>query len=144
MGCNDTTLAPLELTASGADFSYALRLDADRAAGAAGRCRLQPEIASADRPRIITASLFSRWPASIAIDDKPVEVTGQAWMDREWSSQPLASDQTGWDWFSLHLNSGEKLMLYRLRQTDGNNYALRQLDRAGRHVPRRSPRPTSA
>jgi predicted secreted hydrolase len=59
---------------------------------------------------------------SITIDDKPIEVTGKAWMDREWSSQPLASDQTGWDWFSLHLNSGEKLMLFRLRQTDGNNY----------------------
>jgi predicted secreted hydrolase len=44
-------------------------------------------------------------------------------MDREWSSQPLASDQTGWDWLSLHLNSGEKLMLYRMRQTDGTNYA---------------------
>jgi predicted secreted hydrolase len=43
-------------------------------------------------------------------------------MDREWSSQPLASDQTGWDWFSLHLNDSEKLMLFRLRQTDGNNY----------------------
>src|SRR3981081_3024889 len=42
-------------------------------------------------------------------------------MDREWSSQPLAPDQTGWDWFSLHLNSGEKLMLYRLRQKDGHN-----------------------
>jgi len=42
-------------------------------------------------------------------------------MDREWSSQPLASDQTGWDWFSLHLNAGEKLMLYRLRQKDGHN-----------------------
>jgi predicted secreted hydrolase len=42
-------------------------------------------------------------------------------MDREWSSQPLASDQTGWDWFSLHFSSGEKLMLYRLRQKDGKN-----------------------
>src|SRR5436190_812771 len=59
---------------------------------------------------------------SIAIDDKPAEVTGRAWMDREWSSQPLASDQTGWDWFSLHLNENEKLMLFRLRQADGNNY----------------------
>src|SRR5580693_164383 len=47
---------------------------------------------------------------------------GQAWMDREWSSQPLAADQTGWDWLSLHLNNGEKLMLYRLRQTDGDHY----------------------
>ena len=45
-------------------------------------------------------------------------------MDREWSSQPLAPDQTGWDWFSLHLNSGEKLMLFRLRQTDGQRLLL--------------------
>jgi predicted secreted hydrolase len=43
-------------------------------------------------------------------------------MDREWSSQPLASDQTGWDWFSLHLGTGEKLMLFRLRQTQGTHY----------------------
>jgi predicted secreted hydrolase len=43
-------------------------------------------------------------------------------MDREWSSQPLAPDQTGWDWLSLHLNSGDKLMLYRMRQTDGRHY----------------------
>ncbi|WP_204316532.1 lipocalin family protein, partial [Klebsiella pneumoniae] len=55
----------------------------------------------------------------IVIDDKPVDVTGTAWMDREWSSQPLAADQTGWDWFSLHLPGDEKLMLYRLRQQDG-------------------------
>jgi len=58
----------------------------------------------------------------LTIDDAPVDVTGQAWMDREWSSQPLAPDQNGWDWFALHFKSGEKLMLYRMRQTDGNNY----------------------
>ena len=59
---------------------------------------------------------------SIIIDDKPVDVTGQAWLDREWSSQPLASDQSGWDWLSLHFKSGDKLMLYRMRQTDGQHY----------------------
>lgn len=43
-------------------------------------------------------------------------------MDREWSNQPLDTDQTGWDWMSLHLASGDKLMLYRLRQKDGRDY----------------------
>jgi predicted secreted hydrolase len=42
-------------------------------------------------------------------------VTGQAWLDREWSSQPLAADQTGWDWFSLSFDTGEKLMGFVLR-----------------------------
>ena len=117
----DDTIAPLELNASGADFSYALRLDADRA------LVLQGDAGYSQKSERGQASYYFSQPffkatGSITIDDKPVEVTGQAWMDREWSSQPLASDQTGWDWFSLHLNSGEKLMLYRLRQTDGHNY----------------------
>jgi predicted secreted hydrolase len=116
----DQTIAPLELNATGADFSYALRLDADRA------LVLQGDAGYSRKSERGQASYYFSQPyfkasGSITIDDKPVEITGQAWMDREWSSQPLASDQTGWDWFALHLNSGEKLMLYRLRQNDGHN-----------------------
>src|SRR6202051_2251878 len=114
----DASLAPLELKASATDFSYALRLDADRA------LVLQGDAGYSRKSERGQASYYFSQPyfkvtGSITIDDKTAEVTGQAWMDREWSSQPLASDQTGWDWFSLHLNSGEKLMLYRLGQQAG-------------------------
>lgn len=44
-------------------------------------------------------------------------VTGQAWLDREWSSQPLAADQEGWDWISLAFDGGAKLMGFRLRDS---------------------------
>jgi predicted secreted hydrolase len=118
----DDTIAPLALTASGVDFSYKLRLDADRALvlqGDGGYSRKSER----EQASYYYSQPFFRVTGSITIGDKPVEVSGQAWMDREWSSQPLASDQTGWDWFSLHFNSGEKLMLYRMRQTDGNHYA---------------------
>lgn len=118
---NAANIAPLELTASGADFSYALRLKADRP------LVLQGDDGYSRKSQREQASYYYSQPyfavtGSIAIDDIKVEVTGQAWLDREWSSQPLAPDQTGWDWLSLHLNSGEKLMLYRMRQTDGNHY----------------------
>jgi predicted secreted hydrolase len=117
----DDTLAPLELKASGADFAYALRLDTDRA------LVLQGDAGYSRKSERGQASYYFSQPyfevtGRITIDDRSAAVTGKAWMDREWSSQPLASDQTGWDWFSLHLNSGDKLMLFRLRQTDGNNY----------------------
>ena len=117
----DDTLAPLELSASGADFAYTLRLDADRA------LVLQGEDGYSRKSERGQASYYFSQPyfkasGSITIDDKPVDVTGHAWMDREWSSQPLASDQTGWDWLSLHFHSGEKLMLFRLRQSDGKDY----------------------
>jgi predicted secreted hydrolase len=118
---DDARIAPLQVTASGADFSYALRLEADRP------LVLQGEAGYSRKSERGQASYYFSQPffavsGSITLDDKPVEVRGRAWMDREWSSQPLASDQSGWDWFSLHLNSGEKLMLFRLRQADGQDY----------------------
>ena len=118
----DDAVAPLELNASGEDFSYALRLDADRA------LVLQGDAGYSRKSERGQASYYFSQPyfkasGRIAIDGKSLDVTGLAWMDREWSSQPLAADQTGWDWFSLHLDSGEKLMLFRLRQTDGRHYA---------------------
>lgn len=118
----DSMLAPLQLAASGTDFAYALRLDADRPLvlqGNAGYSRKSER----GQASYYYSQPFFKVTGRITIDDKPAEVTGQAWMDREWSSQPLASDQTGWDWFSLHLNEREKLMLFRLRQTDGHHYA---------------------
>jgi predicted secreted hydrolase len=120
-GMSDASVAPLDLKASGTDFSYALRLEANRP------LVLQGDGGYSRKSERGQASYYFSQPyfkaaGSITIDDKPVLVTGSAWMDREWSSQPLASDQTGWDWFSLHLDSTEKLMLFRLRQKDGQNY----------------------
>ncbi len=42
-------------------------------------------------------------------------VSGDAWFDREWSSQFLGKEQQGWDWFSLRLNKDIALMVYRIR-----------------------------
>lgn len=64
---------------------------------------------------------FYEVTGKVYFDDTPVEVTGRAWLDREWSSQLLSSNQTGWDWFSLHLDSGAKLMAFRLRGGGAKN-----------------------
>jgi len=47
-------------------------------------------------------------------------VTGTSWLDREWSTSALASNQVGWDWFALQLDDGRELMMYQLRNRDGN------------------------
>ena len=57
----------------------------------------------------------------LEIEGRRVEVSGQAWLDREWSSQFLQADQQGWDWIALHLESGEKLMLFQLRPQAGSS-----------------------
>lgn len=59
----------------------------------------------------------------ITMDGRKIAVSGNAWLDREWSSQFLQPDQSGWDWFSLHLDSGEKLMLFQLRNRQGKDPA---------------------
>lgn len=62
---------------------------------------------------------FPRLGVSGTLDagDGPRGVTGTAWMDREWSTSVLSPDQTGWDWWSVQLDDGRDLMLFRLRAT---------------------------
>lgn len=128
-------LAPLGLTASGKDFSYRLRLDTARP------LVLQGEGGYSVKSERGQASYYYSQPylavsGVIVIDGKSIDVTGQGWIDREWSSQPLASDQTGWDWFSLHLDTNEKLMLFRLRHSDGRHfYAGNWIGTDGRSEP---------
>lgn len=64
---------------------------------------------------------FTRLPATgrVSTKDGMFPVKGLAWLDREWSSSALAADQSGWDWFSLHLNDGRDLMVYRMRDQHG-------------------------
>ncbi|KIN63949.1 Secreted hydrolase [Sulfitobacter noctilucicola] len=66
---------------------------------------------------------FYKISGTLDLPQGPVEVSGTAWLDREWSSQPLSDDQTGWDWFSLSFESGAKMMGFQLRQTDGTGYS---------------------
>ncbi|HVT57047.1 MAG TPA: lipocalin-like domain-containing protein [Thermoanaerobaculia bacterium] len=56
---------------------------------------------------------------SLAVAGERYQVSGLAWMDREWSTSALAPDEVGWDWFGLQLADGTELMLYRLRRQGG-------------------------
>ena len=46
-------------------------------------------------------------------------VDGLAWMDHDFSSGSLDSDQVGWDWFSLQFEDGSALMIFQLRERNG-------------------------
>jgi predicted secreted hydrolase len=52
-------------------------------------------------------------------DGRSLDVRGTVWLDREWGSGALGSDQQGWDWFALQLNDGSALMFYALRKNSG-------------------------
>lgn len=64
---------------------------------------------------------FTRMPTLgvVRLGRETLEVSGEAWMDREWSTSALGSGVEGWDWFALQLDDGRELMFYLLRRRDG-------------------------
>jgi predicted secreted hydrolase len=111
-GSNDLT--DLTLRASGPDFAYDLRLKATGPLVLHGRNGYSVKSAAGQ------ASYYYSQPAyeitgTLMLPEGPVDVIGSGWLDREWSSQPLAADQTGWDWFSLSFDDGNQMMGFALR-----------------------------
>lgn len=111
----------LTMRASGKDFSYRLTL------ASVGPLVLHGDAGYSEKSGQGQASYYYSQPfylvtGEIETGGQRHQVQGRAWLDREWSSQPLSADQQGWDWFSLHLQDGAKLMLFQVRQTDRAPY----------------------
>lgn len=47
-----------------------------------------------------------------------MHVSGTSWMDHEFGTDQLLSEESGWDWLSLQLDDGRDLMLYIFRRPD--------------------------
>ena len=112
--------ATLTMTASGPDFAYDMVLNSD------GPLVFHGDEGYSLKSAEGQASYYYSQPfyaieGTLILPTGTIEVAGDAWLDREWSSQPLSDNQTGWDWFSLSFEDG-KLMGFRLRQTDGSDY----------------------
>lgn len=53
------------------------------------------------------------------VDGSEHQVTGDAWLDHEWSTSVLAPEYAGWDWMALRLDDGRDLMAFQMRRRDG-------------------------
>ncbi len=114
-GTSETGIDKLGLKAEGDDFSYDVTLVAE------GPFVRHGDNGFSEKSEKGQASYYYSQPfyqvkGELIIDGEKKAITGVAWLDREWSSQPLSEDQSGWDWFSLHFDSGDKLMIFRLRE----------------------------
>ncbi|WP_375739008.1 lipocalin-like domain-containing protein [Pseudomonas boanensis] len=114
-------LGDLELYAKGGTFDYRLQLASSSPLVLHGEQGFSRKSGQGQASYYYSQPFFQA-RGTIRLEGNIYQVKGLAWLDREWSSQPLAPDQQGWDWFSLHLDSGEKLMLFQLRQADGKHY----------------------
>ncbi len=114
------------------DFAYRLALRPDGPPllnGTAGFSRKGPDPRQASyyysRPRLAVSGTLS-------LDGRAQPVSGQAWLDHEWSSELLPEGAQGWDWIGINLDDGGALMAFRMRGKDGRAlWAAATLQAAG-------------
>jgi len=110
---------PLRLKAREGAFAVDLELESGKPPvlqGERGLSQKGPEPGNASYYYSMTRL---RTRGTVTVDGSRVPVTGEAWLDREWSTSALGPDLAGWDWFALQLEDDRELMFYRLRRKDG-------------------------
>ena len=111
--------AALTARVDGDDFGFALQLGAPQQPlpnGEQGYSQKGPA------PR--SASYYYSLPqlqvtGSVTRQGRAQAVTGEAWLDHEWSSEYLDAQAIGWDWTGINFADGGALMLFRIRGADG-------------------------
>jgi predicted secreted hydrolase len=108
-------LFPATLTVENPDFSYRLKLNSQAPLQYQGVNGYSLKSRDGQVASYYYSQPFIEISGEINRNGKVEQVTGQGWLDREWSSQFLTKTQQGWDWFALRLNDGSTLMLFQLR-----------------------------
>ncbi|MBZ4023444.1 iron ABC transporter permease [Rhodobacter sp. TJ_12] len=106
----------VQLAASGTDFAYQVTLQATGPLVLQGTKGYSVKSAAGQASHYYSQPFYTV-SGQLTLPEGPVPVTGTAWLDREWSSQLLAADQSGWDWFSLSFDDGARMMGFVLRGT---------------------------
>jgi len=123
------------------DFTLALRFRTTQPVmlqGDAGYSRKGPDPRQASHYYSIP---HLRVAGTVLRNGRAERVTGEAWLDREWSSSYLAGGAVGWDWAGLNLDDGGALMAFRIRGKDGRTtWAGGSLRRADGRIVRFGPK----
>lgn len=115
----DDGFLPLRLNAGQDAVAVALTLDSGKPPVLQGDQGLSRKSAAPGGASYYYSLTRMPTRGEIRVGEKTYQVTGNSWLDREWSTSALGLDQVGWDWFALQLSDGRELMYYRLRNKDG-------------------------
>ena len=107
------------LAASGKGRSLDLRLDQERQPLIHGHDGISPKSAHPGHASHYYSLTRLQASGMLAVDGRPRKVSGSVWFDHEWSTDSLEPDAAGWDWSGLHLDNGEDLMIFRIRDKQG-------------------------
>ncbi len=102
------------------DFSLQLALAETQPALLNGDAGVSAKGPSPDAASYYYSLPHLRVTGTIHRHDRADRVTGEAWLDHEWSSEYLDRGAVGWDWTGINLVDGSALMAFRIRGKDGS------------------------
>jgi predicted secreted hydrolase len=111
----------MRLRASGTDFAYDVALQAKGPLVLHGDAGYSQKSASG-RASYYYSQPFFDLSGKLTLPEGEIDVTGSAWLDREWASQPLGESQVSWDWFSMSFEDGARMMGFTLRDSAGGTF----------------------
>ncbi|WP_117233050.1 lipocalin-like domain-containing protein [Vibrio maerlii] len=134
---SSTDMFPATLEASSDQFGYQLVLTSDAPYQKQGNQGYSEKSADGSVASHYYSQPFISVEGTVTIDGVTHQVTGDGWIDREWSSQFLLDSQQGWDWFALRLDEDTTMVLFQLRDSKSGkasyNHA-RIMYRDGHHL----------
>ncbi|MCL1163431.1 carotenoid 1,2-hydratase [Shewanella chilikensis] len=115
-------LFPASLQVSEEDFAFELQLDSQAELQIQGEKGFSRKNAAGTVASYYYNQPFIRVEGKVRHKEQWLQVSGNAWLDREWSSEFLSRGQQGWDWFALRLDDGSALMLFQLREQENKAF----------------------
>lgn len=124
----------------GPGFDFTLALATDKPPAVHGENGVSQKSAGAGNASHYYSLTRLATRGTLRLDGDSLAVEGVSWMDHEFGSGRMAATHRGWDWFSVQLDDGRELMLYRLRRRDGvteplSSGTLVERDGRTRHLP---------
>jgi predicted secreted hydrolase len=110
----------LVLRARDGDRAIDLRLEPQKPLTAHGDRGLSAKSATPGNASYYVGYTRLRTSGRLVAAGRSFDVSGWSWFDHEWSTSALGPGAVGWDWFSLQLDDGNELMLFRIRKQDGS------------------------
>src|SRR6266702_2773602 len=108
------------LTVADEKFSLAFTLRSEKPPVIHGENGISQKAAGTGHASHYISFTRLRTRGTIAMAGKSIQVQGSSWMDHEFFTHSMETDQLGWDWLSVQLEDDTELMLYQFRRKDGS------------------------
>jgi predicted secreted hydrolase len=107
------------LKAAAKDFAIELELAPEKPAVLQGEAGLSQKADGPGHASYYYSITRLNTSGTVKIGAENYQVKGRSWFDREWATNQLAPEQSGWNWFAIQLSDGSDMMLYQMRLRHG-------------------------